>query len=111
MERAAHAVEADGPGGRHGERQQQREFSGTAMPPLEAHVREHADGRRHASAQPRERDVHAHVVLRAPDGGKVVVAEIPAKISTCLSRTEQLCSASDDCRQRADSDLVWIAAG
>src|SRR5205823_11200210 len=59
------------------------------MPPLQAHVREHADGRRHPPAQPRERDVHAHVVLRAPDGGKVVVAEIPAKISTCLSRTEQ----------------------
>src|SRR6202022_4345388 len=82
-ERAAHAAETDGSGGRHGERQQQREFSRTAMPPLEAHVREHADGRRHATAQPSERDVHAHVMLRAAEGGKVVVAEIPAKISTC----------------------------
>src|SRR5260370_11756949 len=87
-ERTAHAVEPDSPGGRHGDRQQQREFSRTAMPPLEAHVREHADGRRHATAQARERDVHAHVMLRATEGGKVLVAEIPAKISTCLSRAE-----------------------
>src|SRR6266403_5814942 len=100
-ERAAHAVEADGPGGRHGERQQQREFSGTVMPPLEAHIGEHADGRRQAPAQSGERDVHAHVVLRAPDGGKVVVAEIPAKISTCLSRAEQ---------DRAHPQERWRAA-
>src|SRR5207302_4991731 len=88
-ERALHPLEAEGAGGRHGERQQQRELSGAAVPPLECHVGEHADRWRQAAAHPRERDMHAHVVLRAADRGEVIVTEIPAKIGTRLGGAEQ----------------------
>src|ERR1700739_505151 len=88
-ERVAHARESERPRRRHQERQQQRELARAAMPALEPHVGEHADRRCDPAAQPRERDVHSHVVLRTADGGEIVVAEIPAKMSTCLSRPEQ----------------------
>ena len=89
LERTSHAREPQRPGQRHDERRQQREPSRTALPRLERHVDEHAGRGRQAAAHAGERHVHAHVVLRPADRGEVVVAEIPAKISTGLGRTEQ----------------------
>src|SRR5215470_7266677 len=84
-----HAVEAECAGERHGKRQQQRKFSGARMTRFEAHVEEHPERRSHSAPHPGQSHVHSHVMLRTADRGEVVVAEIPAEISTGLGRAEQ----------------------
>src|SRR5580658_1092409 len=84
LQRKAHAPKTQCPDGRHGERQQQGELTCPVAPCLQPHVGQHARRRRQSAPHSGERDMHAHVVLRAADRGEVIVPEIPAKVSTGL---------------------------
>src|SRR5580658_465149 len=100
--RHLHSLKAQCTERRQAQRQQQRKLPAAPSPPLEPHVYEHPDRWRHTAAHAGERHVHAHVVLRAAGGGKVVVAEVPAEISTGLRSAEQYGTEPQERRQSTE---------
>src|SRR5256885_17169322 len=77
----AHPIEAKCARRRHEQRQQQRHPPRPALQRFEPRVTQDAQGRRNGAANARERHVDPHIVLRPPDGGEIIMSEVPTKVS------------------------------